>query len=79
MGLGPVPIPARGVRHSGAGDVGVSAGGPFGIRFGGGTLQAVAECNKAQEAGSNPLAEPVMQAPTATGGLRGPAPILRVL
>jgi hypothetical protein len=79
MGWGPVPIPARGVRHSGAGDVGVLAGGPFGIRLGGGTLQAVAECNKAREAGSNPLAEPVMQAPDDLRRLGGPAPILRVL
>jgi hypothetical protein len=36
MGWVAVPIPARGVRHSGAGDVGVSARGPFGIRFGAG-------------------------------------------
>src|SRR6478735_1685066 len=39
--------------------------------IGGGTLQAVAECNKAQEAGSNPLAEPVMQVPDAHRRVRG--------
>src|SRR4051794_39585654 len=70
MGLGPIPVPARGMRHSGAGDVGV---GWRSLRYPirGGTLQAVAECNKAREVGSNPVVEPVMQGPEGYGGPGG--------
>ena len=45
----------------------------------GGTLQAVAECNKAREAGSNSLDEALMHPRSARRRRRGPAPILPVL
>ena len=51
MGLGPVPIPARGVRHSGAGDVGVSARGPVGIRFGAGPCRPARSVTRREKPG----------------------------
>jgi hypothetical protein len=44
-----------------------------------GTLQAVGECIKAREAGSNSRPEDDMQPPTSLGAFACPAPILRVL
>src|SRR4029450_6953239 len=47
--------------------------------FRGGTLQAVAECSKGREGGSNSLGGPVYAAPTGHRRGGGTAPILRDL
>ena len=78
MGLGPVPIPARGVRHSGAGDVGVSAGGPFGIRSGAGPCRPSRSVTRREKPGQTRSPSRLCRPPPAgaVGGSAAPAPIL---
>src|SRR4029079_10694852 len=68
MGLGPVPIPARGVRHSGAGDVGVSAGGPFGIRIGAGPCRPSRSVTRREKPGQTRPSCTLCTPRTADGG-----------
>ena len=71
MGLRSGSDRARGVRHSGAGDRGVSAGGPFGIRFGAGPCRPSRSVTRREKPGQTRSPSRLCRLPTATGRLGG--------